>query len=156
GEGRKIVLDQLKNSDSAFRALAIRILRRHGEEYAGTILEQASDPSDEVRLEVLLTIPKLAGDKPLATLVQLAKKYDGSDRYLLEAINIAAKGREPQLLAALKESNQLTVDRVQLLQLLDSTAAAELLTNSLASGKLDDAARAKVLGQLAVLPTAEA
>jgi putative membrane-bound dehydrogenase-like protein len=156
GGARKVVVDQLKSSDSAFRALAVRILRRHGDEYADAILAQASDPAEEVRLEVLLTLPKLTGDKPLATLVQLAAKYDGSDRYLLEAINIAANGRKPQLLAALKQAGQLTIDRVQLLQLLDPSAAAELLTHSLASGKLDDAARAKVLAQLAVLPTAEA
>ena len=56
GDARKAVVEQLQDGDSAFRALAVRILRRHGEEYADKILAQSSDPSEEVRRDNLLPL----------------------------------------------------------------------------------------------------
>ncbi len=43
GEARGAVVAQLKNSDSTFRALAVRILRRHVDAYAAAILPLAGD-----------------------------------------------------------------------------------------------------------------
>ena len=44
GAGRELVVQQLKSEDAAFRALAVRILRRHGEEYIDAILPLATIP----------------------------------------------------------------------------------------------------------------
>ena len=148
GEARRQVAEQLASAEDTFRALAVRILRRHGEEYSDAILALASDSSAEVRREVLLAIRKLPQQKATEVLVKLASAYDGQDRYLLEAINVAAEGRKAELFAALGASGDLTLDKVQLLQLLDAKAAAEFLAKNLASTNLDEAARASLLAHL--------
>ena len=56
GAGRVPVVDQLHSDDSAKRALGVRILRRHADEYAADILKLAEDPAMEVVREVLLAI----------------------------------------------------------------------------------------------------
>jgi len=56
GDARSIVIEQLKNSNDHFRALAVRILRRRAPEFNDQILAMASDASPEVRREVLLAI----------------------------------------------------------------------------------------------------
>ncbi len=103
-EARGTVVEQLKSPDASLRALAVRILRRHGAEYQDAILELSGDPADEVRREVLLAIRNFKSDKAMAALASIAATYDGTDRYQLEAINIAAgKRRKAQLLALLRE-----------------------------------------------------
>ena len=59
-------------------------------EYGDAILALADDSSAEVRREVLLAIRNLQGDAAEAALAKMAATYDGTDRYQLEAINIAA------------------------------------------------------------------
>ena len=53
---------------------------------------------------MLLAIRSLKGEKAEQALLQLARKYDGQDRYMLEAINIAADDRRERLYS------QLTAD----------------------------------------------
>ena len=93
GSGRALVRENLRNQEAAFRALAVRILRRHTDEDVKEILSVADDPSAEVRREVLLAIPSIArvdADAAFVALAKLAESYDGADRYQLEAIHIAA------------------------------------------------------------------
>ena len=145
GQGRKLVLDQLRSADRHFRALAVRILRRHGDEYGQEIEKMASDPSPEVRREVLLGLAGLKNDSAVATIERLAAQYDGSDRYLLEAINIAAGDRRERLYAALEKRNLLTNERLPLLQLLNAKAASELMVARLTAGKLEPQQIKKIL-----------
>ncbi|MGH7192824.1 MAG: c-type cytochrome, partial [Candidatus Saccharimonadales bacterium] len=156
GDARNLVTDQLQSSDAAMRALAVRILRRHGDEYAESILALAGDSSGEVRRDVLLAFPKLSGLKAEAALVKLASAYDGNDRYQLEAINIAAGKRKAELYAALESAGKASLDKIQLLQLLDAKRAADLLAHSLAATNLDDAARATLVKQLGGSTSSEA
>ncbi|HJT33531.1 MAG TPA: PVC-type heme-binding CxxCH protein [Pirellulales bacterium] len=156
GDARKLVIDRLQNSDAAIRALAVRILRRRGTEYAYAILAMAGDPADEVRREVLLALPKLSGPKADAALLQIASAFEGKDRYQLEAINIAAGKRKAELYAALDAAGKLSLDKIQLLQVLDAKRAAELLASSLAASNLDEAARATLIKQLGGSTSSEA
>ncbi len=156
GDARKTVVETLKSSDASLRALAVRILRRHGDDHGDAILAMADDASPEVRREVLLALPKLNGSQTDAVLVKLASTYDGSDRYQLEAINIAAGDRKAQLFAALEAAGKLSIDRIQLLQVLNPKAAAEFVVKSLANARLDDAARTKLLEHLAGIPSVDA
>ena len=103
GTARQIVVYQLKSDDAAMRALAVRILRRHGAERAAALLALADDPAPEVRREVLLAIRTLQGEKAEEALAKIAATYDGSDRYQLEAINIAVGDRKAGLLARLEK-----------------------------------------------------
>lgn len=127
GAGRDVVLRQLKNKDDAFRALAIRILRRHGEEYANAILPLADDSSSEVTREVLLALRSIQGEEAMAALVKLAARYDSTDRYLLEVINIAAADRKQQLYERLAAAKPFTVGQISLVQLLNPQAARDLI-----------------------------
>src|SRR5262249_19561147 len=56
GAGLRHVEPELRSSDPAFRALAVRILRRHGDEYTERLLKMIGDPDGEVRKEVLLAL----------------------------------------------------------------------------------------------------
>ena len=157
------VIERLKNDDARMRALAVRILRRHGAEYADAILPLADDADPAVRREVLLALPAITGsastspviagpasksEAAFSALVKLASTYDGSDRYLLEAINIAAANRKPKLYAALKDAGRVGLANLQLLRLLDPDAAAALLVTSMADKGTDDTARSKILREL--------
>jgi putative membrane-bound dehydrogenase-like protein len=156
GEARRAVVDHLKSPDAAQRALAVRILRRHGSEQADHVLAMAGDPSAEVRREVLLALPKLQAPAAEKVLVDLASTYDGSDRYQLEAINIAAGDRKASLYAALEAAGRATIEKLPLLQLLDPARATELAVKSLGDASLAEATRAGLLKQLGVSASGEA
>ncbi|HUY92017.1 MAG TPA: PVC-type heme-binding CxxCH protein [Pirellulales bacterium] len=156
GEARKLVVEALKSPDAAFRALAVRILRRHGAEHGEALLAMADDASPEVRREVLLALPKLAGSQAEGVLVKLASTYDGSDRYQLEAINIAAGERKAELYADLEKAGRLSIDKIQLMQVLNPKAAAEFVVKSLSAPSVDDAQRIRLLTHLAGIPSVEA
>lgn len=127
GSGREQVVKQLKSEDPAFRALAVRILRRHGDEYAREILPLASDPADEVVREVLLAIRTLDSTSPEThtALGTIARRYDGSDRYLLEAIHASVGNRREWLYKHLAANGGFDSKQFDLLMLLNSQAASE-------------------------------
>ena len=156
GSARDIVVEQLKSADPAFRALAVRILRRHGDEYAGAILPLANDSSGEVRREVILACGKITGDKAFQALVSLTATYDGTDRYLLEAINIAAGDRREQLYAALEKSGRASFAMLPMLQLLDPRPAAAMLTAKLNQPGLDPTSLRVLIFSAGNIPTTEA
>jgi putative membrane-bound dehydrogenase-like protein len=96
GDGRKLVLDALRDDDPAMRALAVRILRGHDAEYEKQILALADDPSLQVGREVMLAIRDIESDEADRTLIKLARQWDGNDRWYLETIGIAARGKAGQ------------------------------------------------------------
>ena len=138
GGARNLVVRQLGSGDPAMRALAVRILRRHGKQYGESILQLASDSSPEVRREVLLAIRSLKGEKAEQALLQLARKYDGQDRYMLEAINIAADDRRERLYSQLTADASFALKQFSLLQLLDPKAASALLITEITREGIDD------------------
>jgi putative membrane-bound dehydrogenase-like protein len=156
GDAREHVVAQLKSIDPAMRALAVRILRRHGEENSEAILSLADDSSAEVRREVLLTIRTLPGDMPLAVLAKMAATYDGSDRYQLEAIHIAANNRKEALLTLLEKQSPLEPAQFPLMQVLAPERAAASLLARLEDKSLDDDTARGVLDAAARLPSEDA
>ncbi len=156
GAGRVPVVEQLKHSDSAFRALAVRILRRHESEYSNAILNMADDSSPEVICEVLLAIRTIKGLAAEATLAKIAARYDGSDRYMLEAINIACADRKPQLYEALTKSGTMGLKQISLLQLLNPQAATQLLTSKLTAEGADEKATETLLAMAGTIDAPEA
>lgn len=156
GAARDKVVEQLSSPDDATRALAVRILRRHGDEFGTSILGLAGDSSAEVRREVLLAIRNLKGDAPLQALAAIASTYDGTDRYQLEAINIAVKDRKPALLALLQAKGSLSKAQFPLLQLLAPDQAAAMLIAQLQDSQLDEAAARNVVAAVVSLPAIDA
>ncbi len=135
GDARKLVLDQLHNSDATFRAFAVRVLRHHGSEYAPQILAMADDVSPEVVREILLALRHLKGYEADETVVRIASRFQGEpaavDRYLLEAINIACTDRKQYVYEALSVNGSPTPARLMLLQLLNPKASLEMVTTQL-------------------------
>lgn len=153
GSARDVVLATLADDDPRFRALAVRILRRHGADYADKLLPLAEDTSPLVKREVLLTIARLDTPAAFEALSTLAVEYKGQDRYLLEAINIAAGSRKRALYESLVSRRDASVDQLPLLALLDSEATAELQIRQLADAKLSRGDRQRVLQALATNPS---
>jgi putative membrane-bound dehydrogenase-like protein len=81
----------LNDPDPEFRALAIRIFRQSRQSFGGDIF----DPSPLVRRELLLTF------RSPEIVAELASQYDGYDRWYLESVAIASRGREEAVAHAL-------------------------------------------------------
>jgi putative membrane-bound dehydrogenase-like protein len=156
GEARAAVVEQLESADAAFRALAVRILRRHGSEHAQAILSLAGDPSAEVRREVLLATRSLDGEAAEAALATIAATYDGSDRYQLEAINVAAGARRAEILARLEKDGPLAASKMELVQLLSPEKAVARLLEELSRPNLDEQSARALLQAAVSMPSTEA
>ncbi|REK09833.1 MAG: hypothetical protein DWQ37_17115 [Planctomycetota bacterium] len=156
GSARKAVVEKLGSPNKSMRALAVRILRRHGDQYASEILPLADDSSDEVRREVLLALPNIEGPEALDALAKIAAVYAGSDRYLLEAINIAAADRKQEMLARLEQDGPLSDDQFALLQVLSPSRAAQRVLAKLESDDLDERTAEALLQNAVHIPSLEA
>lgn len=99
---RDVVKNCLEDNDYRFRLLGIRLLREYFPTLDVTQFAKCSksfdplgDPSALVRREFLVSLRNLPPEKAKRWIVALAKKYDGTDRFYLEAIGIAVgKGKE--------------------------------------------------------------
>lgn len=146
-EGQKIVAEELYRSK---KALAVRILRRHPE-YLGRILtrigphqldEVLQPHNHEYLREIMLACRNVKKTDEIAPkivdyILPIALKYDGTDRYMLETLNIAAGEMKPELAKALIESPKFKPAQFPLVQLLDSKLAGEMLAAKLADPKTD-------------------
>jgi len=115
--GAAAVEEALRDPDPRFRILGLRIQRAGGVDAMTLARRFVRDPSPQVRREIAvmlqdpqrLTPPYLVGEQTtpsaavLDVLTELAKQYDGKDRWYLEALGIAARGREDALYAKLRE-----------------------------------------------------
>src|SRR5437868_10532685 len=55
-----------------------------------------ADPSPVVRREILLSLAQVESQRAMDAIVSLAKQWDGEDRFYLEAVGIAARGRSEE------------------------------------------------------------
>ncbi len=94
--GRPIVGQALSDSDVRIRTLGLRVAHRynpHG--FLDLAQPLASDSSAGVRREIAVLLQHYKS-APADMWIALAKQYDGKDRWLLEALGLAATGREAQ------------------------------------------------------------
>ncbi|MGH9162326.1 MAG: c-type cytochrome [Vicinamibacteraceae bacterium] len=99
--------------------LGLRVARLHGADMLTLSEPLLSDASPQVRREIALLLqdssrmrpPYLVGEQVqpsqpwLDAVTRLVERYDGEDRWYLEALGIAARGREDALYARLKRDN---------------------------------------------------
>lgn len=159
GEGREYVKEELRSQDPAFRALAVRILRRHGDENFRDIGGLAGDNDGEVRKEALLAYRQATGPEVLPMLVKnFEVLYDGTDRYMLETLGIAARGREAEVFSALFERRDppVTPRVVNLVRILRPQDATKFLTAKLASANLTAETSAALIAALSAATTPDA
>ncbi len=139
-------IDLLHDPDPDLRVLAIRKLKQ-----AGKPIPLLDDPHPHVRRELLLSL------KDVEALTKLALQYDGRDRWYLEAVAIAFRGRELKLpkewsrakallLWVLKRPEALDVPRtpegIEVLGEMDGLAAGEKVVEALKDPLLRSAALA--------------
>lgn len=153
GEGMPAIIAALLDSNPRFRELAVRILARHGRRYENEILAVARDPSPVVRREALLALAAIDSPRALNALAQFAQEYDGRDRYLLEAINIAARERKPALYEKVDQAGGWSNERLALMQLLAPEKATEHLIRELSKPDIEIAAGEKYIAAAAGLPS---
>jgi len=109
GEGQRHVRAALADPDADIRIVAIRSLKQNGADMSAVATALVKDPSPQVRRELLLSLRQ--SEPPVGTveeardvLIALANQYDGQDRYYLEAVGIAFRGRESSLTPTLMQS----------------------------------------------------
>lgn len=156
GTGREYVVKQLESKEPAFQALAVRILRRHTEDAEVakqlTALAVTEKLAPEVWRELTLYFSHRQGTEAEAAVAKLAAALPPDDRYAVETVNIAARGRnecvEQMLIsehgkgpAAIALLPVLTTDRARLVDAF----GAEFSTSS-----SSDASRLRLIDQIGV------
>jgi putative membrane-bound dehydrogenase-like protein len=110
----------LKDDDARLRELAVRLLGRDCREngnvkynkpeakqpaaalaHLESLIPLAADPDAGVRRELILALRNLPTDKVGDALKTLASRWDGQDRWYLEALGLALEQRETAFLATL-------------------------------------------------------
>lgn len=98
GEKGKTETEKLLNDpNELFRATAYRALRQVVTDILPYSQKMARDTSDFVRREVAISLRDLPYDKTKNIIIELIKRYDGEDRWYLEALGAALKGHETDI-----------------------------------------------------------
>jgi putative membrane-bound dehydrogenase-like protein len=100
-KGRAEVQKLLKSKDERQRLVALRALRRAGEDPAKLARQLSKDDSTAVRRDVALSLRDVPLNQARGPLLNVARKFDGRDRHYLEAIGIGSSGKENGVYAAL-------------------------------------------------------
>ena len=103
-DGLKIVESQLENQNPKIRVCAFRALRHENHrmlEHAGKL---AKDSSPLVRREVALAMRYVPFEKAREILLEIARRYDGQDRYYVEAFGIGCTDKEEKIYSVLKKN----------------------------------------------------
>jgi putative membrane-bound dehydrogenase-like protein len=158
GAGRDVVRRQLASSDPAFRALAVRILRRHGDEDLAALLPLASDADGEVLKEVLLAAGKSALPAANAVILKAFDRYDGSDRFLLETLGIAARGREDDVFQKVVDRPDAVIGPrlINIVRILRPDDATRWLTSKLKTPDLPPESNRALVAALASMTSIDA
>ncbi len=116
-DGARALQAALRDTDPKFRVLGLRVLRSHGGDVLAASQPMLRDASPQVRREIALLLRDPSAMTPaylaarqttapagvMDALVELCRQYDGKDRWYLEALGIAARGREDALYTKLRE-----------------------------------------------------
>ncbi len=101
-EGETALAEALADSDPKFRTLGLRVARFHAMDSVEHARAMTRDPSPQVRREVALFLRELDPAERIEPWMELAEGYDGSDRWYLETLRIAAAGAEDRIYTAIR------------------------------------------------------
>lgn len=105
-EGRRVLEEAFRADDPRMRILALRVARIHGLDFLGRLDELSADPDVQVRREAALMLQLLDAEDKVDRWVRLADGYDGSDRWYLSALGIAAAGAKDAIFQDLRASHR--------------------------------------------------
>jgi putative membrane-bound dehydrogenase-like protein len=157
-QGAAPVEEALRSSNANFRILALRVLRLYGADTMETTRALMRDQSPQVRREIAVMLQDVKSDAALEPLIELTKQYDGRDRWYLEALGIAARGRENTLYSKLLDAfpDRWNPTFGQLLWEFRPTEALPYLVSTVTEPSLSEAARGEALDALAASPSPDA
>ena len=157
--GSAAIADALKDADARFRILGLRVAKLHGSHVLTVSKPLLRDPSPQVRREIAIQLrdadparmipPYLMGAQStpspgwMEAMTQLLAHYDGNDRWYLEALAIAARGREDAVYARIRTNLTLPLRRV-VWALRPNSAIPDLIATA------NDSSRPMVERELAV------
>lgn len=105
--GKQRVEELLSDKDENKRVVAYRVLRNLTDDVVSLAARAANDPSGFVRREAVVSLKGVPYEKAKPVLLELIKKFDGSDRWYLETLGYTLKGNEED---AYRESLRLFGD----------------------------------------------
>lgn len=148
------IQEALKSDDARFRILGLRVLHLAGGDVTATGLQK--DPSAQVRREMAVLLQHNPGATPV--LHELIRQWDGKDRWYLEALGIAARGRENAVYQGLRESFPGKWDSTlgKLLWEFRPSEAIGFLAAAVSDSDLESAQRKEALEALAAYSQPEA
>jgi putative heme-binding domain-containing protein len=158
GEGRTVVQRELASTDPTFRALAVRILRRHGEATLPELLPFVSDADGEVSKEALLAAGASPSPAATAAILKAWSKYDGSDRYLLETLGIASRNRQAEVFQKVvaQATGDVTPRLIDIARILRPEDASKYLAGKLASAGVNEKSAEAILTALSSVASSDA
>lgn len=111
--GQQAVQEALKDKNPDIRVTGVRAARQIRMDMLRVAGQMLGDSSAAVLRELCLAMQFEPDDRAIPMLVKLADKYDGTDRWYLEAFGIGANDRESQVLAAWRKEHQNKDPRVE-------------------------------------------
>ena len=105
-KGLQIVEEQLADNDPQIRICAFRALRHQKHRVLRHASVLSKDQSPLVRREVALAMRYLSFEASKDILLEIADRYDGKDRYYLEAFGIGCTNKEAKIYQLLKRRRQ--------------------------------------------------
>ncbi len=100
GQGEKYVSQALKADDPDLRIVGIRLARQLKLDIAPIVASLVDDPSPQVRRECAVALHQSDAPQAPQLWAELASRYDGEDRWYVEALGIGAAGQWDACLAA--------------------------------------------------------
>ena len=160
-KGKAQVRRLLKSKNAQQRLVALRALRRAGEDPAQLARQMANDPSPAVRRDVAIALRDVPLNKARVPLLTVAKKFDGKDRHYLEAIGTGASGKEAKLYDVLNKELGGNADDWSdsfsgIAWRLGSPKAVAAFKARAESADLSSAERKRMMTAIAFVPTQEA
>ena len=157
-DGQQAVREALEHPNRNLRTLGIRVARRHGADIIELTRSLFDDPSPQVRREIALGLQHVVDERALDPWIELAKQYDGEDRWYLEAMAIGARGKENALYPKLRDAFPGAWDAKlgKLLWVLRPSDALPYLISSINSRRLNSEQRLEALTALSAMSSPEA
>ncbi|MFQ5732698.1 MAG: PVC-type heme-binding CxxCH protein [Planctomycetaceae bacterium] len=98
--GQHYVEKAITDKNANIRIQAVRLARQIGVDMPAVLKELVHDPSPQVRRECAVALREMKGKDVPKFWTALALQHDGNDRWYLEALGIAARGRWNACLSA--------------------------------------------------------
>ena len=137
---QKYVSQTCQSANSDLRITAIRAGRMAGLDYSTFVDPMLHDSNSQVRRELLIALREDASDEMPKRWVELANQFDGQDRWMLEAIGIAATSRWNECMAEYLQGHQIDAANDAIVSIIWRSRAeqsAGLIAKLLESPNLD-------------------